>query len=146
MSTTLADVVWPALFLEERLLSVWIILGGLVIEYFFVWLITDLGALKAIWADLVMNAASTALGIVLIPVVGLLLAIFPGDLLGTFSPVGWGLTFILAVLLNTWIEAIVLWKGFKQHLGKRELWLLCLANTLSVGFAFITFLIVPIKD
>ena len=143
MTTILADVVWPALFLEARLLSIWIILAGLFIEYFFVWRITTLGALKAIWANLAMNAGSTLLGIVLIPAVGFLVALFPGELFGTLSLVTWALTFIVAVLLNTLIESFILWKGFKQKMGKKEFWLLGLANALSVGFAVGTLLIFP---
>jgi hypothetical protein len=146
MTPILADLVWPALFLEERLLSIWIILAGLLIEYFFVWRITTLGALKAIWANLAMNAASTLLGIVLIPGVGFLVALFPGELLGTFNPITWGLTLIVAVLLNTLIEALILWKGFKQKIGKKEFWLLGLANTLSVGVALGTLLIFPVNE
>jgi hypothetical protein len=146
MPTILGDVVWPALFLEDRLLSVWVIVAGLLIEYFFVWRITSLGAVRAIWANLAMNAASTLLGIVLLPFTGLLIALFPGELIGTFNPITWGLTFLLAVFLNTWIEYLVLWKAFKQDLSKRKFWLLALANALSVGFAFVTFLIYPIKE
>ena len=145
MTTILADVVWPALFLEARLLSIWIILAGLFIEYFFVWRITTLGALKAIWANLAMNAASTLLGIILIPGVGLLVALFPGELFGTFNPLTWALTLIVAVLLNTLIESFILWKGFKQKIGKKEFWLLGLANALSVGFALGTLLIFPME-
>jgi hypothetical protein len=145
MTTILADVVWPALFLEARLLSIWVILGGLLIEYFFVWRITTLGAVKAIWANLAMNAASTLLGIVLIPGVGFLVALFPGELFGTLSPVTWVLTLIVAVLLNTLIESLILWKGFKQKIGKKEFWLLGLANALSVALALGTLLIDPIE-
>ena len=146
MRTILSDVVWPALFLEERLLSVWIIVAGLFIEYFFVWIIADLGAVKAIWADIAMNAASTLLGIILIPVLGLLVALFPGELVGTFSPIIWGLTFGIAVFLSTGIEYLVLWKAFKQNLSKKQLWLLVLANALSAGLALASFLVFPIKD
>ena len=146
MRTILADVIWPALFLEERLLSVWIIAAGLFIEYFFVWIITDLGAVKAIWADSAMNTASTLLGIILIPVLGLLVALFPGELVGTFSPITWGLTFVMAVFLSSGIEYLVLWKAFKQNLGKKQLWLLVLANALSAGLAFASFLVFPIRE
>jgi hypothetical protein len=65
MTPILADIIWPALFLEERLVSLWVILAGLVIEYSFVWRITDLGVMRSIWADVAMNAASTLLGILL---------------------------------------------------------------------------------
>jgi hypothetical protein len=146
MSAILGDIIWPAAFLERRLLSVWVILAGLLIEYFFVWRITNLGALRALWANLGMNAASTVLGIILLPVLGLLVAVFPGELFGTFNPITWGLTYCLAVFLNTWIEYLVLWKIFKQVMGKKQFWLLILANALSVGVAFASFLVFPITE
>jgi len=65
--TILADVIGPALFLENWLLSVWIILAGLLIEYFLVWRATSLGPWRSIMADVAINAASTVMGIILIP-------------------------------------------------------------------------------
>src|SRR5205085_5557931 len=101
MTLILADIIWPALFLEDRLLSVWVIGLGLFVEYFFVWRITSLGALKSLWADFVMNTASTLLGIPLVPFFGLVVALFPA---WTFGPFIWTLTFVVTVLLNTCIE------------------------------------------
>jgi hypothetical protein len=146
MTPILADIIWPALFLEERLIAVWIILIGLVIEYFFVWRVTELGALRSVYADLAMNAASTLLGFILIPAFGLIVAIFPGELVGTFSPITWAATFLVAVFSNTFIESFVLRKGFKQKIGRRQFWWICLANGLSVGAALGSFLIYPIKE
>jgi hypothetical protein len=145
MTSILADIIWPALFLEDRLLSIWIIALGLIVEYFFVWRITSLGPLKSILADVVMNGASTLLGIILIPLFGFVVAIFPGELFGTFSPITWGATFIVTVFLNTAIESFVLWKIFKQAFGKKQFWWLALANALSVGIAFGSFLLFPMK-
>ena len=143
MKATLADIIWPALFLEGRLLSVWVIGLGLFVEYFFVWRITTLGALKSLLADVVMNAASTLLGIPLVPIFGLIVAIVPGEFVGTFSPVTWAVTFIVTVLLNTCIESLVLWKLFRQMFGKKQFWWLALANSISVGIAFASFAIYP---
>jgi hypothetical protein len=145
MTPVLADIIWPALFLEERLVSLWVILAGLIIEYFFVWRITDLGWMRSIWADVAMNAASTLLGLLLIPLVGFIVVIFPGGAFGTFSPVNWVATFLAAVLVNALIDFLILWKGFKQNIGKRQFWWLCLANALSVGIAFGSILFFPIK-
>ncbi|HVG21665.1 MAG TPA: hypothetical protein VNI02_21700 [Blastocatellia bacterium] len=146
MITIPADIVWPALFLEQRLLSLWIILAGLIIEYFFVWRVTELGAKRSILADVAMNAASTLLGLILIPAFGLVVAIFPGEFVGTFSPVTWGFTFLVAVFLNALIEFFVLRKGFNQSIGKKGFWWIWLANALSVGIAFGSFLLYPIKE
>lgn len=87
MTSIVADIIWPALFLEDRILSIWVIVSGLFVEYFFVWRITNLGPVRSIWADLAMNAASTLLGVILIPALGLIVAVLPGELFGTFSPI-----------------------------------------------------------
>jgi hypothetical protein len=152
MFPILADVVWPALFVENRLLSMWVILAGLVVEYFFVRRITRLSVKKSILADVSMNAASTLLGIVLIPVAGLAWEVFPGIILfkwfnlGTFNPGTWLATFCFAVLINAALETFVLAKLFKQQLGKRGFRWLCLANAVSVGIAYASFFIFPIKS
>lgn len=145
----LADMVWPAAFLESRLLSAWVISAGLFIEYFFVWRVTQMGAWRAILADIAMNAASTLLGIILIPLAGIVWEIFPGLLLyklfdlGTFNPGTWAATFLLAVLTNSGLELLVLRLCFRQPPGGGLFWWLCLANALSVGLAMASFLLYP---
>jgi hypothetical protein len=148
--TIFADMVWPALFLEQRLLAVPVISAGLLLEYVFVLRITELGTKRSILADLVMNAVSTLAGILLIPIAGIAWELFPGTFLyhnfnlGTFNPWTWTATFLLAVAINTTIEFFVLRRFFKQRLGKRGFGWLFVANTLSVGLAFASFLIFPI--
>jgi hypothetical protein len=147
-----ADMIWPALFLEGRLLSVPVIVAGLIIEFFFIWRITDLGVSRAILADLVMNATSTLLGIFLIPISGIVWEVFPGIVIykwfniGTFNPGTWLATFCLAVLINAALETFVVAKVFRQKMGKRGFGWLCFANALSVGLAFATFLAYPMKN
>jgi hypothetical protein len=77
--------------------------------------------------------------------VGFIVAIFPGGAFGTFSPFTWVATFLAAVLVNALIEFLILWKGFKQNIGKKQFWWLCLANAFSVGVAFGSILLFPIK-
>ena len=141
----LADVVWTALYFEERLLSVWVILAGLIVEYFFVWKLTDLGAGRSIVADITMNAASTLLGIFLIPYFGFVVEIVPGEIFGPFHFTAWIAAGLMAALLNAVIECLVLWKVFKQNIRPREFWWFLLANVLSVGIAFATFLYRPFQ-
>lgn len=143
MHMLLADIVWPALFLEEGIWTWWSILIGLFVEYFFVRMITDLSFWRTVWADVAMNTASTLLGIVLIPISGLLVGIFPGILfewffnVGTFNPVNWMATILAAALINTYIERFVLRKFFKQPVaGRRCFGLLFIANVLSITIAF----------
>lgn len=138
-----ANVVWPALYLLGRLISFWVIVSGLFVEFFFVWWLTRLDWKRAIGLDVAMNLVSALLGLILIPVAGLVVAIpFPA----TFGLVSWIATFCVTVLLNTTIESLVLLQGFKQNIGKREFRLLCLANALSVGIAFGSFCLYPLKD
>ncbi len=61
MTSIFADVVWPALFLEQRLFSWWAIGLGLVVEFFFVRWLTTLSLRMCVVADLSMNAASALL-------------------------------------------------------------------------------------
>jgi len=139
----LANIVWPALYLLGRLISFWVIASGLFIEFFFVRRLTSLGWKRAIWADVAMNLASALLGVILIPVVGLIVVLpFPA----TFGILSWVATFCVAVLINASVESFVLLKGFKQSIGKKEFWLFCLANALSVGVAFASFWVYPIQD
>jgi hypothetical protein len=152
LAVVFADMIWPALFLEGRLLSVPVIIAGLLIEFFFVWRITDLGIGRAIFADLVMNATSTLLGVFLIPISGIIWEFFPGIFLykwfniGTFNPGTWVATFFFAVLINAVLETFVIAKVFRQKMGTRGFGWLCLANALSVGLAFASFLIFPIES
>jgi len=143
---------WPAMVLEERLLSVIPIVAGLVVE----WLALRFGGFDLSWkkaavVDVVMNAVSTIVGIVLIPVLGLVWEIFPGVVLykffsiGTFNPGTWAATFAMAVFATTAIEAAVVNWGFKIQLDRRRFWILCGANGLSVAIAFASLWVHPTK-
>ncbi len=145
-----ADVVWPALVLEQRLISVVPITAGLVVEWLALWF----GGFGLSWkraavVDVVMNAVSSALGIVLIPALGFGWEVFPGAMLykvfnvGTFNPGTWAATFVIAVFATTAIEAAVVQWGFKVPLGRRRFWILCAANCVSVAIAFASLWIRP---
>ena len=106
----LADVVWPALFLETRIFTWWAILIGLALEYLFIRRLFALSPQRAVVATVVANTISALAGLPLIPLSGVAWEIFPGMLYmslfkwGTFNPVTWGATFVLACLINTAIE------------------------------------------
>jgi len=129
------------MFLETRLVTWWAIATGLVAEYLFVRQLFGFGVKKAILADVCMNAASTILGILLIPIAGIVWEIFPGIVLykvfnvGTFNPGTWAMTFFFAVAINAALESLVIRWAFKTKVGKRGFWGLFLANTVSVGVA-----------
>ena len=147
-----ADMVWPALVLEQRILSVIPITAGLIVEWLALWFGGfGLSWKKAAVVDVVMNAASAAVGMVLIPALGFAWEYFPGSLLyrifnvGTFNPGTWAATFLIAVFATTVIEAVVVRWGFKVPLGQRRFWILCAANCVSVAFAFVSLWIYPPK-
>jgi len=149
-SAVYADMVWPALVLEQRILSILPITAGLIVE----WLVLRFGGFGLSWkkaaiVDVTMNAVSTVAGIVVIPVLGLAWEFFPGSVLykhynlGTFNPGTWAATFVMAVLATTGVEAGVVRWGFKIPLGRRGFWILCLANCGSVGIAYASLWIHP---
>ena len=73
-----ADVVWPALILETHLLSILPISAGLLVEWFALRFGGfALGWKKAAYVDLGMNAVSTAVGILAIPLTGLIVIFSP---------------------------------------------------------------------
>jgi hypothetical protein len=150
MPLLLADVVWPALYLEGRLFSVLPISVGLVAEWLFLYFGGfGLSWKKAIIVDVVMNTVSSVAGIVLIPVLGLLWEIGPGMVVnrvfnvGTFNPISWIATYLLSACASTAIEASVVKWGFKIPLGQKRFWILFGANAVSTGIAFASFLIHP---
>jgi hypothetical protein len=104
---------------------------------------------KAAVVDVVMNAVSTGAGVILIPALGLVWELGPGQVLfrifniGTFNPGTWAVTFLIAVLAATIIEASVVRWGFKIPLGRRRFSVLCAANCASVAIAFASIWIKP---
>jgi len=152
-ATALANVVWPALYLETRLFSWWAIGIGLLVEFFFLRWLFGLSYKQAALADLSANAVSAVTGLVLIPVAGFLWELFPGSLInwvfdwGTFNPVTWLGTFLLACVVNALLEAIVYRTWFVRDLrfrSKQFVWLI-LVNAISVGVAVASLWIAPVR-
>ena len=127
----------------------WSISLGLVVEYLFVRQLTGFDIKKSIVVDISMNAASSLLGMILIPLAGVGWEFFPGIIIyklfniGTFNPGTWAATFFIAVFINAWLENFVIYKCFKRKLGWRGFWWLSLANAASVGIAFISLWLFP---
>jgi hypothetical protein len=147
-----ADMVWPALFLEPRLLSVPIVVLGLAIETAVLRFGFRMNWPKAVLASITVNAISTVLGVVLIPLAGIAWEFFPGLLLykalnmGTFNPLTWAATFLLAVAITTGVEVGALRIIFKVPLTARTWGLWFVANTASVSLAFASFAVQPIDE
>src|SRR4029077_21253884 len=121
----------------------WVVVAGLLVEFPVVRWSFRLPLRKAILADVTMNAASTILGTICLAIAGLIWEVFPGIMLyegfhiGTFNPITWSVTFILAAVINTWIEAMVLRAGFGCRLERRRIVALFLANAVTVALAAI---------
>ncbi|WP_345335069.1 hypothetical protein [Ferrimonas pelagia] len=150
---TYANVVWPALELESRLLSWWPICVGLIVEFFFVRRLLCTSTRKAIEATVAANIVSAVLGIVLIPIGGFVWEILVGVILykalgiGTFNPITWTATFLIACAVNVLIEGVVYRRVFKLNFKIKShifLWFM-LANSISVGIAMFSLYINPIE-
>jgi hypothetical protein len=145
-----ADLVWPALALEQRMLSVVPIIAGLIVEWLALWLGGfGLTWKKAALVDVVMNATSALIGIFLIPALGMGWEYGPAQLIDRLIPIGitfqidWFAVFVIAVAVTTAIEASVVRWGFRIPLGPRRFSILFGANAVSVGFAFVSVMLHP---
>jgi hypothetical protein len=144
-----ADIVWPGVVLETGLMSLWVIALGLLIEVAFVWWLFRLTLRRAAFVATIANIASAVLGVVLVPIAGLVWAIFPGFLVerllhvGTFNAFTWTGTFLLAALVSTGIECAVYVRAFKLCVRRREFAWLYLANAISTGAALVSVVLSP---
>ena len=145
-----ADLVWPALALEQRMLSLVPITAGLIVEWLALWLGSfGLTWKKAAVVDVVMNATSALIGVFLIPALGMGWEYGPAQLIERLIPIGmtfqidWLAAFVIAVAVTTAIEAAVVRWGFRISLGMRRFSILLGANAVSVGFAFVSVMLHP---
>ena len=126
ISNFAADLVWPALLLEQRMIAGLPIAAGLVAEWLVLWLCGFRLTLEKSGRcrSFVMNTVSSLVGIPLIPFLGFVWEFFPGVIIqkflhvGTFNPITWIATPVLATFATTVVEAIVVRCGFKIALGQ----------------------------
>ena len=114
-STAAADVAWPAFYLAAGLVFTHAILIGLALEWPVVKTVMGRSWRGSVVPTLIINLVSATLGGILIAVAGivwevsgglLVQRLFPG--LGTFNPVTWVVTAVLAVVINSIVEASAL--------------------------------------
>jgi len=134
-----ADVVWPALFLEQQMLSIVPITVGLLVEC----IALRYGGFGLSWkraaqVDLSMNAVSTFAGMFLLPLAGVSVIFAPGSW-------AWPLTVVMAVLVTTLVEAGVVRFAFKIELNRKRWLILGAANMVSVGIALASVWMHPYK-
>lgn len=145
-----ANLIWPAALLEARLLSAPVIAAGLLIEIAVLRFGFRLGWARAALAATAVNAISAAIGLIAIPLLGIVWEIFPGILIhralnvGTFNPVTWAATFAIAALVTALIEALALRWIFRLPwtCARSAIWLL--ANAVTVALAFLSFFVTPL--
>src|SRR5262245_12242339 len=105
-TAALANVIFPALILTERLYSWWMIAATILIEAAFVSLAFHLTKLNAVFASLAANALSAVVGLWTLPYTGLYAEIainkagLTTEMGWAFSPEDWAVAFALALLVN----------------------------------------------
>ena len=145
----LANVIWPSLYLVERINTWWIIGISLLIEFLFLIWLTQEKILKVGLMTLVINLFSTGVGAFAIPLSGIAweliatITIHPLFHWSTFNPVTWIVSCILATLLNAAIEMISLILLFNLRWTAKTFGCLILANGITVSIAFRTILVNP---
>ncbi|MEI6559016.1 MAG: hypothetical protein WCO00_11470 [Rhodospirillaceae bacterium] len=141
-SPAAANVVWPAIILENRIFSTPFILAGLAIEGGIYFYFLGLGWRKTILFDVTINLASALVGVIAIPAAGLLWEAFPGALMislfhyGTFNAFSWTYTFVMAIGITGFVELVVARKVFRIGWSRREVIVIFGANFPSVLIAF----------
>jgi hypothetical protein len=145
----LANVIWPSLYLVERINTWWIVGISLLIEFLCLIWLTQEKIWKVGLMTLVMNLISTAVGIIGIPLSGIAweliatITIHPLFHWGTFNPVTWIVSCILAALLNAAIEMMSLIWIFKIRWTAKTFGCLVFANGITVSIAYRTILLAP---
>ncbi len=140
-----ADVIWPGLVMSLGRLSIPAITCGLISEILFVKYFTKTNWQKAIWLAALMNAVSCTLGGILIAAVTLVweeTAMWEFRQLfhlGILNPVGLISSYLLAVLINTFVEGLIIRKILKLEF-KQFFWWLFSANAISILMCGIPYL------
>lgn len=130
--TANANIIWPAVYVSNRLYSWYIILAGLVIEILFIRFAVKQPWKKSALISVVMNAISAIIGIFALPFVGLAVefALSPvSD--NTFSPLHWTIAYIVGLAFNVLIEGSANKLIFHLPFKKNVIWL-TVANAISV--------------
>ena len=148
MFTVLADVVWPALFLSDRMSAWWCVVASILLEAFALWRFARVRPAKALLASIVMNAVSALCGSLLLPLLGIRweeLAHLTYNAWfgwGTFNWITQAATWGIAVLLCTVIETFVLWLVFALPWTRRLTVVVLAANAVTVTMAWLTLLVI----
>lgn len=137
-----ANVVWPSLYILSQIYCWYIIVLGLVVEFFAIKFFGKASWKKSAIIAAVMNAISALVGLVLIPVSGILteFLLFPFEQ-GTFHLSHWIVDYVFVALVNTCIEGLSIKWIFKYEF-KHVFWWLFAANAVSVALS----VLVPLSE
>lgn len=127
-----ANMIWPSLYIIDQYYVWYVILAGLLIEIFAAHLFLKTNWGRSVFIMFVANAISAILGLLLIPVSGIVVELltipFGG---GTFQLSHWILDYLCVVLANTIVEGLSIKWIFKFPFKSNFIWLLC-SNLISV--------------
>ena len=127
-----ANMIWPSIFILEQYYTWYIIAAGLVVEIVAAWFFLKVSFVKAVWIMFVTNAVSAVLGLLLIPISGIVAEImitpFSNE---TFNLSHWVVDYIAVVICNTYVEGYALKLIFKYPFRHNLRWLM-VANLISV--------------
>ncbi len=144
-----ANMIWPALFVAPRQLSVPAVAVGLLVEILVLKRLLGLSWLRTIGAVVAANVVSAFVGLFLIPISGVVWELGPGLLMnfalniGTFNPVTWGATFVMATLINAALEMLAIRFALSIWLSWRQFGWWVLANAITVAIAAASIWIEP---
>ena len=137
-----ADVVWPALYVAGGLATWWVIAVGLLVEFPIVWWLVKGSWSRAALLTLIANLVSTLLGLLAVPLLGVVWELTLGQVAmrildaGTFNPAAWVGAFLLAAAFNALAEAVVLRRASKLTSWAKPWAAMAAANAVSVALAF----------
>lgn len=136
-----ANMIWPSIYIVEQYYSWYVISVGLLIEIVAAHLFLKIDWKKSILVMIAANAISAIVGLLLIPLSGIVVELltlpFGG---GTFHISHWLLDYLCVVLINSCIELLVLKWIFRYPFKSNFWWLFC-ANLLSVILSLVTLVI-----
>src|SRR5580704_10943609 len=118
----------------------WAIIAGLMLKFVYLRSVIRWAWSKCAVVDLTMNAASSLLNLIAVPLAFLVwtpprLAINRALATADSDPVNWFALLLIMAMMSTLSEAFVLRFVFKQRLGQKKFWLLYVANAVCMGFA-----------
>ena len=141
-----ANMIWPSIYIVQQYYAWYIILSGLIIEIFAAKKFLKIGWKMAIWEMFVANLISALIGLLLIPISGIMVEVLTLPFnVGTFDLSHWILDYIFVVLANTCVEGLSL-KWIFKHPFKSNFWWLFCANLISVIICAIIALILFLKQ